>query len=150
MVSVRHIALFVTDLREAEAFYRDVFEMELLMREALLDDRQWYTLPPDKGWHEAASAGVDLTMLALQRDDFILALLQGEPVPERTVLEIGIYLPAGDIPGVRARLPRTAWFMEQEGGDLMFGDPFGYRWHLWPEGVAFTSNGESAGRWLEV
>lgn len=88
MVTVGHIALFVPDLRKAENFYKYVFGMQLLMREAVLDDHKWYTLPKDKGWDDAVAAGIELGMTALRRDAFNLALFQGKPVPEDTVREI--------------------------------------------------------------
>ncbi len=150
MVAVRHIALFVPDLREAESFYQDVFDMELLMRETVLDDNLWYTLPLDKGWDDAQAAGFELGMIALRRDDFVLALFQGKPVPEKTVLEIGVSMTAGAIADLRGHLSDTVELVKHEYGDLMFGDPFGYRWHIWPAANVFRSNGESSGRWLEV
>jgi catechol 2,3-dioxygenase-like lactoylglutathione lyase family enzyme len=150
MVAVGHIALFVPDLREAETFFRRVFGMRLLMREAEMDDHLWYTLPMGKGWADAAAAGIELGMVALKRGAFVLALFQGEPIPEKTVLEIGVTMTAETIAAVRDRLPNTVTFVKHEYGDLMFRDPFGYRWHVWPAGKAFRSNGESSGRWLEV
>ena len=42
--SIRHIALFVPDLREAERYYQSIFDMELIGREAELADGLWYTL----------------------------------------------------------------------------------------------------------
>jgi catechol 2,3-dioxygenase-like lactoylglutathione lyase family enzyme len=150
MVTVGHIALFVPDLREAETFYQHVFGMHLLMREAELDNHLWYTLPTDKGWDDADAAGIELGMLALRRDAFVLALFQGKPVPEDTVLEIGISMTAEAIAAARDRLPDTVELVKHERGDLMFRDPFGYLWHLWLAGKAFRSNGESSGRWLEV
>ena len=150
MATIGHIALFVPDLQEAEIFYWRVFGMQLLMREAPLGDLQWYTLPTDKGWDDAEAAGIEIGMLALKRDAFILALFQGKPAPEETVLEIGISMPAEAIAAIRDRLPATVELVKHERGDLMFRDPFGYLWHLWLAGKAFRSNGESSGRWLEV
>jgi catechol 2,3-dioxygenase-like lactoylglutathione lyase family enzyme len=150
MVSFGHIALFVPDLRKAETLYQKTFDMQLLMREAVLDDQKWYTLPADKGWDDAKVSGVQLGMIALRRDAFVLALFQGKPLPEKTVLEIGIVMPAEAIATVRDRLPDTVELVEHSYGDLMFRDPFGYLWHMWPEGEAFQSNGDLAGRWLEV
>jgi len=37
LTSVSHIALFVPDLQEAERFYKDLFEMELIGREMRAD-----------------------------------------------------------------------------------------------------------------
>ena len=74
--SLRHIALFVPDLRAAERYYRSVFDMELIGREAELEDGLWYTLPFDKGWDEAESAGIELGMVGLRKDEFALAFVQ--------------------------------------------------------------------------
>jgi hypothetical protein len=50
---------------------------------------------------------------------------------------------------LRERLPDTVSFAKHH-SDIMFDDPFGYCWHIWPPGRAFRSNGEGAGRWLEI
>lgn len=149
-LTVGHIALFVPDLQAAESFYQHVFAMQLIMRETELDDGLWYTLPPEKGWFDAAAAGIDLGMVALRREAFVLALFQGKPDPRATVLEIGVNMPAEAIVAFRDRLPETVEIVSHEYGDFMFRDPFGYLWHLSPIGTVFQSNGESSGRWLEV
>jgi catechol 2,3-dioxygenase-like lactoylglutathione lyase family enzyme len=150
MVTVGHVALFVPNLRQAETFYQHVFNMQLLMREAELDNHLWYTLPTDKGWADAEAAGIELGMLALRRDAFILALFQCRPVPQDTVLEIGISMTAEAIAAVRNLLPNGVEIIKHEHGDVLFRDPFGYLWHLRLAGKAFQSNGESSGRWLKV
>ena len=150
MTSLAHIALFVPDLRAAESFYQDLFTMQLLMRETVLEDGKWYTLPPEKTWADAAAAGFALDMVALQRGDFVLALFQGRPSPRTTILEIGLHLAGEVITAVRERLPETADQLHHEYGELLFDDPYGYRWHLRPEGQRFQSNGESGGYWLEL
>lgn len=158
--SVGHIALFVPDLPAAERFYQHIFAMQLLMRETQLDDGLWYTLPMDKGWSDAQAAGIEIEMIALKRDAFVLALFkaalfkaalkQGDPAPRTTVLEIGITMTAKSIAAVRDRLPESAEIVPHEYGDLMFRDPFGYLWHLSPIGRVFQSNGQSSGRWLQL
>jgi catechol 2,3-dioxygenase-like lactoylglutathione lyase family enzyme len=149
MIRVGHIALFVHNLREAETFYQHLFDMELLMRETEGENSLWYTLPMDKGWEDAIAAGIELKMVALKRDNFILPLFQGSPAPKETVLEIGVVMTAEEAAALRNRLPDTVTFANHP-NNLMFDDPFGYRWHIWPVGNAFISNGEGAGRWLEI
>ena len=83
--SVRHIALFVPDLRAAESYYQSIFDMEIIGREAELADGEWYTLPFDKGWDEAEAAGVELGMVALRKDEFGLALFRGDAPPGRSM-----------------------------------------------------------------
>ena len=150
IVTVKHIALFVPYLQEAESFYQHIFSMQLLMREVELDDHLWYTLPKGKDWADAKEAGIELGMVALKRDAFILALFQGRPVPEDTVLEIGLSMTAKAIAAVRDLLPAGVTLVNHEYDDLIFRDPFGYVWHLLLPDKAFQSNGESSGRWLKV
>jgi catechol 2,3-dioxygenase-like lactoylglutathione lyase family enzyme len=147
---IRHIALFVPDLRQAEAFYQSLFDMELIGREAELADGLWYTLPFDKGWEDAQAAEIKLGMVALQKDEIVLAFFQGKPAPEDTVLEIGLSMAAEAITNVHDHLPDTVALIQHERGDLLFKDPFGYTWHVWPADEAFLSNGESVGRWIEL
>ncbi len=79
-----------------------------------------------------------------------MTLFKGAPDPERTVLEIGVSMTVEAIAAVRDRLPKSIELVNHIYDDLMFGDPFGYRWHIWPEGEAFKSNGELTGRWLDI
>jgi len=39
-----------------------------------LGQEDWATLPLDKGWEDAEAVGTELSMIALRRDDFVLAL----------------------------------------------------------------------------
>ena len=71
--SVRHIALVVPDLREAEEYYQSLFGMELIGREAELEDGLSYTLSFDKGWDDAQAAGIELGMVALRKGEIVLA-----------------------------------------------------------------------------
>ena len=86
--SIRHIALFVPDLREAEEYYQSLFGMELIGREAELEDGLWYTLPLDKSWDDAEAAGIELGMLALRKGEIVLALFSGD-APQGQVFAIG-------------------------------------------------------------
>lgn len=149
MVRFGHMALFVANLREAEVFYQQLFDMELLMREAPKGDGLWYTLPFDKGWADAEAAGIAIKMVALKRDALVLPLFVGKPAPRETVLEIGVVMSDAEIAATRDRLPVSVEIIEHS-RDTMFRDPFGYTWHLWPAGETFQNNGESDGRWLEV
>lgn len=80
----RHVALYVPDLREAEELYVGLFGMRVLLREALVDREQsqgaWATLPVDREWKDAEAAGVSLGMVALQRDDMVLAPVRRDTV----------------------------------------------------------------------
>ena len=146
---VKHIALVVPDLREAETFYQSVFDMELIGREAARDDGLWATLPFDKGWDEAEAAEIELNMVALRKGEFVLALFRGAASPGQ-VYVIGLAMPAEEIAGMRTRLPEG---MAARGGStnhLEFRDPWQITWQISVPGTAFRTAGDWANRWLEL
>lgn len=149
MISLRHIALFVPDLRAAEAFYRTLFEMELIGREAPHDDGLWYTLPFDKSWDDAEAAGITLGMLALRKGDFVLALFQGN-VPQGQVFSIGLNMSEDEIAGIRAGLPADVAVFEDSPDSLTFRDRYQIIWQLSAPGNQFRTAGEFANRWLQL
>lgn len=146
---LRHIALVVPDLQEAEEYYRSLFQMELIGREAELQDGQWYTLPADKGWEEAAAAGIELGMLALRKGDIVLAFFPGQQ-PSGQVFAVGMAMPQAEISAVRNRLPANVEVILDHSRQFSFRDRYGIRWQLVPPGEEFLMNGETDGRWLEV
>lgn len=147
--SVRHIALFVPDLRSAERYYQTIFDMELVGREAELADGQWYTLPFDKGWEEAEAAGIELGMIFLRKDDFGLGLFRGDSSPGQ-VYVIGLKMPMEEIAKVRARLPDDTQVLEDEPDYLEFRDPYQITWQIMFPGSKFSTAGVFANRWLKL
>jgi catechol 2,3-dioxygenase-like lactoylglutathione lyase family enzyme len=126
MTSIRHIAVFVPDLRATTAHYQPLFKMELIGREAKLDDGLWYTLPFEKNWDDA-SAEIQLGMLALRKGDFILALFQGETPPGQ-VFAVGLTMVEAELAHMRARLPSDTELLEDDAGALIFRDPYQIMW----------------------
>jgi len=149
MISLRHVALFVPDLRAAEAYYQPLFEMQLIGREAQLDDGLWFTLPFDKSWEDAEAAGITLGMLALRQGAFVLALVKGE-VPSGQVYAIGLSLSEAEIAGVRARLPPEGAVLKASAGNLAFRDPYGITWQLSLPGNEFRTAGDLGQRWIDL
>jgi catechol 2,3-dioxygenase-like lactoylglutathione lyase family enzyme len=148
-VAVRHIALFVPDLQEAEAYYQRLFGMELIGREAHLEDDLWYTLPPDKAWKDAEAAGIEISMLALKRGSLVLALFPGNPRPGQIYM-IGLNMPSREIGRIRKRLPRDAEVWEDEPKALTFRDRYAIIWQIYASGTGFQSSGQAQGRWLDL
>lgn len=144
---IRHIALTVPDLRRAEAYYRTLFEMDLIGREARHEGR-WGSLPPDKGWDEAEAAGIELDFVALRRGRFVLALIRGQAETGQ-VYAIGLEMAARELEGVRARLPEDAKITEEAADALAFRDRYGITWQL-TTGGEFRTTGDITGEWLEV
>ena len=149
IASLRHIAVFVPNLRSAEHYYQSVFDMELIGREAELSDGLWYTLPVDKGWDEAEAAGIEPGMLALRRDEFVLALFRGDAPPGQ-IYVIGLTMPTEEMVGVRARLPEEAQVSEDAPDRLEFRDPYQITWQISLPGSEFRTAGDFANRWLKL
>jgi catechol 2,3-dioxygenase-like lactoylglutathione lyase family enzyme len=145
-----HVAITVPELEQAEAYYQALFDMEVVTREELGPDgdRQ---LPRDKDWSDARRAGIDLYMVALRREGFVLALFDeaspfiGElELPPYRPLFIGLDMPADEIARVRARLPGEDWD-EESGG---FRDRYGVGWQF--GNGTFSGTGDRIGRWLKI
>lgn len=148
ITSLRHIAVFVPNLRSAEHYYQSVFDMELIGREAELSDDLWYTLPFDKGWDEAKAAGIELGMLALRKDEFVLALFSGDAPPGQ-INVIGLTMPTEEMARVRARLPKDAEVTADEPDYLEFHDPYQITWQISVRDE-FRTSGDFANRWLKL
>jgi catechol 2,3-dioxygenase-like lactoylglutathione lyase family enzyme len=140
-----HVAITVPALEDAEAYYRTLFDMEVVTREAA-EGRQ---LPRDKSWKDAHASGIDLYMVALRRGGFVLALFNEGPsidnesgVP-RTPVFVGLQMSPDDIAAVRARCnDGEAWVGDQ------FRDRYGIGWQL---GTGeFRGRGDLDGRWLHL
>jgi len=148
-ISFRHIALVVPDLRAAEEYYQSIFDMELIGREAELEDRRWYTLPFDKGWDAAEAAGIELGMLALRKDQFVLALFKGDAPPGQ-VWFIGLKMPIEEIDRIRTRLPKDTRVSDSASDHLEFRDPYQIVWQISLPESEFRTSGHSANRWLQI
>lgn len=144
---LRHIALFVTDLQQAEQYYQSIFDMELIGREALLGDGLWYTLPHHKSWEDAKAAGIDLGMSALRKGGFVLALFRGQAVGGQ-IYALGLEMPAAQITQMRGRLPQDTVILEEGPASLSFLDPYLITWQISTPRGEFRTAGDYADRWL--
>ena len=141
----RHVAITVPGLEEAEEYYRALFDMQVVTREAA-DSRQ---LPHGKSWKDAHASGIDLYMLALRRGEFVLALfsevssIDNESGAPRRPLFIGLGMPPDEIASVRARCGD---------GEIWDGDQFRDRYGIgWQLGTGeFIGSGDARGLWLKL
>ncbi len=148
LTSVSHIALFVPDLQEAEKYYKDLFDMELIGREMLEKDGLWYTLPFHKGWEDVRAAGLDLHMTALRKGKFALALFRGTTPPGQ-VFAIGLSASGEDIESIHERLQTDIEIEEFRPDRLEFTDPYQITWQIAVEPV-FRTAGDFADRWIAI
>ncbi len=154
MHSVTHLALRVERLREAEAFYRGLFAMEVAFREAETPDG-WWTLPQSAGWDDAERAGIDLGLVMLYRDGIRLALEAADAVAaDGQLSHVGVFVDEDELTRLRASAADAGCRIVQDRAQaLVFDDPFGVRWELntFPyDDPPSLSTGTRAGRWLEV
>jgi catechol 2,3-dioxygenase-like lactoylglutathione lyase family enzyme len=148
----KHVALHVPDLERAEEYYRHVFDLDVVTREArsradLADDEGWAQLPHTATWDDTRLGGIEIQMVGLRRGDLLLALFLGHPQPG-TLFLIAVEAAAEEIASVRERLPHDTAIEIDQGDALTFVDPFGFRWQLC--GPGFTGPGDRHGRWLQV
>ena len=148
-ISLRHIALIVPDLQNAERYYNTVFDMELIGREAELPDGLWYSLPFDKGWDDAQAEGIELGMLALRKDNFVLALFKGDEATGQVPF-IGLQMSIEEITRIRTRLPKDVHVEEDSPDSLEFRDPYQITWQITAPGNEFRTSGDWANRWLKL
>jgi catechol 2,3-dioxygenase-like lactoylglutathione lyase family enzyme len=145
-----HVAITVPDLEAAEIYYRDLFAMDVITREAATSDGD-AQLPLDKGWADARRAHVELYMVALRRGTFVLALFdESSPAVDRDAtpfrpLFVGLLMSPDEIAKVQtAPGDDGGW---RESGE--FRDRYGIIWQLSPFD-RFVGAGERAGKWLAV
>jgi catechol 2,3-dioxygenase-like lactoylglutathione lyase family enzyme len=148
----KHVALHVPDLEQAEGYYRQVFDLDVVTREALRDgdlsdDETWAQLPHEATWEDARLAGIEIQMVGLRRGDLLLALFPGDPRPG-TLFLVAVVATVEEIAGVRDRLPDDTHVEVDEDDALTFLDPFGFRWQLC--GPGFAGAGDARGRWLDI
>lgn len=147
--NLEFLAIFVPDLQKAEAYYRDLFGMEVITREAPQSDGNWYALPPDKDWSDVQQAGISLIMLALRRDDFVLALFQGELVAGQ-IFTVGLSMSSEEMETIRGRIPANAMVQYESGQMLQFRDAHHIFWQIYAAPYRFHGTGETTGRWLDL
>jgi catechol 2,3-dioxygenase-like lactoylglutathione lyase family enzyme len=145
LIGLTHVALHVTDLRDAEEYYRELFRLEVAFREAPTDEG-WATLPEGASWDDSP-AELQLTMLF--RDGFRLALERADDVaPQGQLSHVGIQVDAEELDALRDQIDAVV----DNDRALVFDDRFGVRWELntFPyDDPRSLSTGERSGRWLE-
>lgn len=77
---LHHLVLLVDDLPAAEAYYRDLFDLDVQFREGYRDGEPG-TVPDHLTWAEAADAGIEPSMSFLGRDEFFLAVAEPDDEP---------------------------------------------------------------------
>jgi catechol 2,3-dioxygenase-like lactoylglutathione lyase family enzyme len=149
-----HVAVRVKDLRKAEHFYRQLFDLSLAWRE-VEKDGVWWTLPDSVDWDQAEATGAELGLSMLFRNELRLAIERADSVSKQGQLShIGIEATPEELPAIssRARTSNCQIVTDRDTA-LVFDDPFGVRWEVnsfsYDDPVSL-STGARLGRWLRV
>jgi catechol 2,3-dioxygenase-like lactoylglutathione lyase family enzyme len=129
--SVNHIAIRVTNLRRAEAFYTSFLDMDVAGR-VLIEDGEPRSLPANFDWDAAGEYGADVAYL--QNGPLVLAVHRvglGARI-ERSLLEhISLRVDANSFTRIRGlALMRGYEVVGQSETDFAFRDPFNVVWDL--------------------
>jgi hypothetical protein len=122
--------------------------MELIGREIETEDGLGYTLPFEKGWEDAKTAGVVLDMTALRKGGFVLALFRGTKPPGQ-VFVIGLSTSKKDIQAIHARLQTDIKIEVFQPDRLEFIDPYHITWQIAVD-PTFRTAGDFANRWINI
>jgi catechol 2,3-dioxygenase-like lactoylglutathione lyase family enzyme len=152
--SFTHVALRVESVRVAEAFYRELFALEVAFREVETAEG-WWTVPSGAEWAEIEGAGVDVGLVMLFRDGFRLALEAVSQVSRDGLLShVGLHVDEQELQRLRECAPAAGCeiVLDRERA-LIIDDPFGVRWELNTfayDDPPSLSTGARTGAWLEL
>jgi catechol 2,3-dioxygenase-like lactoylglutathione lyase family enzyme len=149
-----HVALRVTNLREAEAFYQELYELEVAFREAETP-AGWATLPASATWDDAERAKIQLGLTMLYRGGLRLALEAVNSVAAESQLShVGIHVAGRELSRLSPTAARLGCAIVTDRADaLVFDDRWGVRWEIntFPyHDPKRLSTGARLDRWLKV
>lgn len=139
MVHISHFGISVPNPVRAAKFYCALFEMEVVVREARI--REGYaTVPPDFGPDEIAKYNLEIGMVALKSDRFVLSL-QEKGGKDITILEhAAIVIPEPAYTRVRKRVAGDTFYILRESpGRFVFVDRFRMTWEITDQDVLLTA-----------
>ncbi len=128
-----HIALKVSDIRRAEAFYHEFLEMDVLARARRSGDG-WEILPNDFDWEEGLRSGYYPELAILRNGPISLFLInagRGTIMNEPRLAHVGLRVSTGTLATLRGIvLIRSYPVVEDNVHAFRFRDPYGITWHL--------------------
>lgn len=152
-LGITHVALRVSNLPEAEAYYAALFGLQVAFREVECEDG-WRTLRPANDWSAAIAAGHAPGLSVLHGGALTLALEAGPAQPAGQLSHIGLAVAAEQLDALRQRIAALGGNAGLQRADLLvFDDRFGVRWEIAAAPLPPAeqqSSGARAGRWLEL
>lgn len=142
ITGLHHLVLLVDDVPAGEAYYRDLFDAEVLFREAALDGDPG-TLPEETSWDEALAAGVDPYMSFLGAGDFYLAVAAADGDASKGMVDhVALAVDDAAFESITANAEALGCEVtENAPHHRLFADRYGFEWELnakpRPPGEAF-------------
>lgn len=128
-----HVAIRVANVRKAESFYHELFQMDVLLRARRLGNT-WEPMPADLDWDEGIRTGVYPDLVHLRHGPLSLILLgsgRGSILIDPRLDHISLRVSPGTLATMRAEvLIRSFAVSRDEPRSFQFNDPFGVTWHL--------------------
>jgi catechol 2,3-dioxygenase-like lactoylglutathione lyase family enzyme len=126
---VSHVSLRSAELREAEEYYSQLFNLRVAFRETETSDG-WRRLPNNKSWADADLAGVEIEMVMLHREGFALGLEKASSVEALGNLShVGLLVDQGELHRFRSLISKLDCCVVHDFDEaVVFDDKFGVRW----------------------
>ena len=132
-LALDHLAIRVADLRRAESFYHEFFQMDVLVRARRAHDH-WEAMPFDYDYVEGLRAGYLPEIVQLRNSALSLVLInagRGAVIGENRFAHVGLRVSRETLTALRAvALVRNFTVAQDDPDAFRFNDPFGITWHL--------------------
>lgn len=131
---LHHAVLNVPALPEAEAYYRDLFDMEVLFREGTAGG-SYGRVPDGLSWEVAMAHGVSPGMSFLKRDRFVVALADDPEAGEPTRFDhISLEIDMADLGPVASQAASMGCGVDERERTAIITDRYGVEWELTTRG----------------
>ena len=131
--AIDHVAIRVADVRRAEAFYHDFFEMDVVLRARRFHDN-WEVLPSTFDYNEGLTTGYYPEIIHLRNGVLKIVLVnagRGAVINEHRVEHVGLRVPQATLTAIRGVALVRNFSVEQDDRQAFrFTDPYGITWHL--------------------
>ncbi len=133
-----HIALRVANIRQAEDFYHEFLEMDVIAR-ARRSSNGWDVMPDDFDWVEGLHTGYYPELVVLRNGPVSLFLVnagRGTVLSEPKLAHLGLRVSTETLATLRGMvLIRSYPVVQDDVHAFRFRDPYGVTWHLTDTGT---------------
>lgn len=134
-----HLAVRVADVRRAEAFYHEFFQLDVVQR-SRFSPAGWEVMPSTYDYAEGHTSGYYPELVYLRNGALTLVLInagRGSVLAEARVAHIGLRVPRETLTTLKAVALVRNFAVEEDARDAFrFTDPFGLTWHLTAAGLS--------------